>query len=104
MIDEFLDIQLTYTTKSKPVPCPNCNAKLDRNTVMNETSPNAGWPYVACAQCSGKGKICFWFLDFGECDLCLCPMYQGPAKKGKNEGRVFEACSRKCRGKFRWLD
>jgi hypothetical protein len=103
MTDDFLD-QLEFATKLKRVPCPNCNAKLERRIVMTETSKNAGRPYVACAKCSENGKISFWFLDHGECDLCGCPMYQGPAKKGGFIGRVFEACSQKCPGKFRWLD
>jgi hypothetical protein len=64
---------------------------------------NVDRPYVTCDQCSAEGKICFWFLDHGECDLCGSPMYQGPAKKGKNAGRMFEACSQRCPGKFRWL-
>lgn len=104
MTDDFLDIQLDYTTKRKPVPCPNCKAKLDRKMVMNENSPNVGRPYAACEHCSGEGKICFWFLDHGECDECGCPLFQGRAKKGHHVGRPFEACSQKCAGKFRWLD
>src|SRR5262249_15071585 len=60
--------------------------------------------YVTCEQCSAKGKICFWFMDHGECDLCGCPIYQGPAKKGRHTGRLFEACSQGCPGKFRWLN
>ncbi len=103
MTDDFLD-QLEFATKLKRVPCPNCNAKLERRIVMTETSKNAGRPYVVCAKCSENGKISFWFLDHGECDLCGCPMYQGPAKKGGFIGRPFEACSKKCPGKFRWLD
>src|SRR4051794_19516828 len=71
--------------------------------VMNENSPNVGRPYAACEHCSGDGKICFWFLDHGECDLCRCPLFRGPAKKGKHAGRMFEACSQGCPGKFRWL-
>ena len=51
MTDDFLDIQLDYATKLKPVPCPNCKAKLERKIVMNENSPNVGRPYVACAKC-----------------------------------------------------
>src|SRR5215470_1989032 len=58
MTDEFLDIQLDYTAKCKPVPCPNSKAKLERKIVMNENSPNVGRPYAACGQCSGNGKIC----------------------------------------------
>ena len=103
MTDDFLDIQLDYTAKCKPVPCPNCKAKLERKIVMNENSPNVGRPYAACEQCSSNKKICFWFLDHGECDLCECPLFRGPAKKGKHAGRMFEACSQGCPGKFRWL-
>lgn len=102
MTDDFLDIQLDFTAKCKPVPCPNCKAKLERKIVINDKSPNVGGPYVACEQCSDQGKICFWFLDFGECDLCGCPLYQGAAKR--HGGRMFEACSQKCQGTFRWLD
>ena len=103
LTDSFLDRPLDYTTKRKPVPCPNCKAKLDRRIVMNDLSANVDRPYVTCEQCSAKGKICFWFLDHGECDLCGCPMFQGPAKKGRYAGRKFEACSQGCPGKFRWL-
>lgn len=81
MTDDFLEIQLDYTAKCKPVPCPNCKAKLDRKPVMNENSPNVGRPFVTCETCSSNGKICFWFLDHGECDHCGCPLYRGPAKK-----------------------
>jgi hypothetical protein len=101
--DDLLDHPLDYATKRKPVPCPHCKAKLERKIVVSEASANVGRPYVSCDQCSAKGKICFWFLDYGECDLCGCPMYQGPAKRGKHAGRLFEACSQGCPGKFRWL-
>lgn len=104
MTDDFLDFELDFTARTKPVPCPSCNAKLDRKVVMSETSGNVGRPYALCDQCSAKGKICFWFLDFDECDLCGCPMYQGAAKKGKHAGRMFEACSHGCPGKFHWLE
>jgi hypothetical protein len=104
MTDDLLEIFLDPTATTKPVPCPNCRAKLERKIVKSETSQNVGRPYVACEQCSAEGKICFWFLDHGECDLCGCPLYQGPAKKGKYAGRVFEACSQGCPGKFSWLN
>jgi len=104
MTDECLDIQLDYTPRSKSVPCPNCKAKLDRRIVMNDLSANVGRPYVTCEECSSNNKICFWFLDHGECDLCGCPLFRGPAKKGKHTGRMFEACSQGCPGKFRWLE
>jgi hypothetical protein len=103
MTDESLEFDLDYTARPKPVQCPNCDAKLDRRIVMSDSSVNVGRPYVTCEQCSAKAKICFWFLDHGECDLCRCPMFQGPAKKGKHAGRMFEACSQGCPGKFRWL-
>ncbi len=104
MTDEIFDIQLDYTTKPKPVPCPNCKAKLDRKTVMSDHSPNVGRPYVACETCADNGKISFWFLDHGECDECGCPLFQNRAKKGQHVGRQFEACSQGCPGKFCWLD
>lgn len=104
MTEECINFELDFTTSSKTVPCPNCNEKLKRKTVISENSVNVGRPYVACEQCSDKGKICFWFLDFGECDLCRCPIYQGRAKKGKHAGKLFEVCSQGCPGKFRWLE
>ncbi len=103
MSDDFLETLLDNTARIRPVPCPNCKSKLDRKIVVSESSVNVGRPYVTCDQCSAEGKICFWFLDHGECNLCGCPMYQGPAKKGKNAGRMFEACSHGCPGRFRWL-
>ena|ERR1700722_20788043 len=103
MNDDFLSIELDYPARSAPVPCPNCKKKLDRKVVLNDESVNAGRPYVVCDTCSCKGKICFWFLDRGVCNLCNCPMYQGPAKNGKHAGKMFQACSQGCPGKFRWL-
>jgi hypothetical protein len=104
MIDDFFPIDLTLGTREEPVPCPNCNAKLDRKTVMSESSANLGRPYVTCAGCAEDGKICFWFLDYGECDVCECPMFRSKAKKGPHVGRPFSACSQGCPGKFKWLD
>lgn len=96
--------ELNSTVLGKTVPWPNCNAKLERKAVTNEASPNVGGPFATCDQCSANEMICFSFLDYGECNLCGCPMYQGPAKKGRHVGRMFEACSQGCSGKFRWLD
>lgn len=103
MTDGFLETLLDHAVRTKPVPCANCKSKLDRRIVESENSVNVGRPYVTCDQCSVEGKICFWFLDHGECVLCGCPMYQGPAKKGKNAGRMSEACSQGCPSNFRWL-
>jgi len=89
-------------TDLKTVPCPNCETDLDAKLVKNKASVNVGRPYIFCEQCSEKEMLCFWFLDWGLCE-CGCPMYQAKAKKGKNAGRLFEACSANCPGKFRWL-
>ena len=104
MTDDFFPIELDFAAPAKPVPCPNCHAMLDRKTVMNEKSANVGRPYATCADCAEDGKICFWFLDFGECELCHSPIFQALAKKGKNAGRLFEACSQGCSGRFKWLE
>ncbi len=104
MIDDFLAFELNDTSRAKPIPCPNCQAKLKRKIVMSETSVNVGRPYIVCKECSEQGHISFWFCDKGECDLCGSPLFQAAAKKGKHAGRKFEACSHGCPGKFRWLE
>jgi uncharacterized CHY-type Zn-finger protein len=104
MYCDFPSSEPNDNTGNKPVPCPNCHTNLERKIVMSATSENVGRPYVICDTCSSKDLICFWFLDHGECDLCGSPMYQGPVKRGQNVGRMFEACSQGCPGRFQWLE